>query len=213
MKEKWISTFGLLSILTIGLPSYAHARGGSGDLISSLLIALLVIFVIFLILREAVCWYWKINERISLLKEIRDLLKNRDIDNSIGNVSSETSYESDDSQYEEVISEEEILEELANGDGMSELPPTDSEIVDVDNIEQQSNTDRFADEYEKTREVIVSEVSKNLTSKEELSTLKSLSARSYYDLLDMGSKLEDLSDTGQKVYQALMEKIAATFVE
>lgn len=35
----------------------------------------LVAIVVFLIGREIVCWYWKMNETISLLKEIRDLLK------------------------------------------------------------------------------------------------------------------------------------------
>lgn len=75
MKTKWINTLGILSILIIGLPSYAHARGGYGDFIASLLITLLVILVVFLILREVVCWYWKINETLSILKEIRDLLK------------------------------------------------------------------------------------------------------------------------------------------
>ena len=76
MQTKRINTLGILSILIIGLPSYAHARGGcDGDFIASLLISLLVILVVFLILREVVCWYWKINETLSVLKEIRDLLK------------------------------------------------------------------------------------------------------------------------------------------
>ncbi len=41
--------------------------------------ALIVGFVIvmFLVLREVVCWYWKINRGIELLTEIRDLLKVR----------------------------------------------------------------------------------------------------------------------------------------
>lgn len=31
--------------------------------------------LIFFIFREVVCWYWKMNETVSLLTEIRDLLK------------------------------------------------------------------------------------------------------------------------------------------
>lgn len=46
----------------------------SGNFISSLLITLAVLVVIFLVLREVVCWYWKINSSIALLTEIRDLL-------------------------------------------------------------------------------------------------------------------------------------------
>lgn len=36
---------------------------------------LLVLLIVFLIGRELICWYWKVNERTALLTEIRDLLK------------------------------------------------------------------------------------------------------------------------------------------
>ena len=42
---------------------------------TSVLIALLVVIVIFFIARELVCWYWKINLQVTLLTEIRDLLR------------------------------------------------------------------------------------------------------------------------------------------
>lgn len=45
-----------------------------GNITSGLLIALVVLVVIFLICRELFCWYWKINQRVALLTEIRDLL-------------------------------------------------------------------------------------------------------------------------------------------
>ncbi len=35
---------------------------------------LATIIALFLIFRELVCWYWKINEGLKLLQEIRDLL-------------------------------------------------------------------------------------------------------------------------------------------
>ena len=41
-------------------------------------IALLILGLIGLILRELICWYWKINEQLALLTEIRDLLKRQD---------------------------------------------------------------------------------------------------------------------------------------
>ena len=41
----------------------------------SLLIGLAVIVVIFLVCREIVCWYAKINERVNLLEEQVELLK------------------------------------------------------------------------------------------------------------------------------------------
>lgn len=44
--------------------------GDMGGLIAGLLITLIICFVIFLIMRELMCWYWKINEGILLLKSI-----------------------------------------------------------------------------------------------------------------------------------------------
>jgi hypothetical protein len=35
----------------------------------------LIVFVVFLVLREFWCWYWKINKLISLMQEQNDLLK------------------------------------------------------------------------------------------------------------------------------------------
>lgn len=40
-------------------------------------IVLTAIVVLFLIFRELVCWYWKINKISNLLEEIRDELKNK----------------------------------------------------------------------------------------------------------------------------------------
>ena len=46
-----------------------------GHLVIIIIIAIIVFVVIFLILREVNCWYWKINERISLMNEQNDLLR------------------------------------------------------------------------------------------------------------------------------------------
>lgn len=43
--------------------------------LSLVITGLAVTFIVFLIGREVVCWYWKINKHIELLEEIRDLLK------------------------------------------------------------------------------------------------------------------------------------------
>jgi hypothetical protein len=45
--------------------------------ITTFLIVLTAIVVLFLIFRELVCWYWKINKISNLLEEIRDELKNK----------------------------------------------------------------------------------------------------------------------------------------
>ena len=40
-----------------------------------ILISIAVFILVFLICREIVCWYFKINKTITVLEEIRDLLK------------------------------------------------------------------------------------------------------------------------------------------
>ena len=39
------------------------------------IVTLLVLFLVFIVCREIVCWYWKMNETVKLLKQIRDELK------------------------------------------------------------------------------------------------------------------------------------------
>ena len=41
-------------------------------------IALVILVVIFLVFRELVCWYWKINRMVELLENIDATLRSRD---------------------------------------------------------------------------------------------------------------------------------------
>lgn len=41
----------------------------------TILISLGITLVLFLIFREYICWYWKVNETLCVLRDIRDLLK------------------------------------------------------------------------------------------------------------------------------------------
>jgi len=50
------------------------------SLIVTLLIVSAVLFLIFLLLRELNCWYWKINEIIKLLSRIEAKLPNQAVD-------------------------------------------------------------------------------------------------------------------------------------
>jgi hypothetical protein len=52
-----------------------YGNSGSGNIVFSLLIILAVLVIIFLICRELVCWYFKINQRLSQQSLIIDLLK------------------------------------------------------------------------------------------------------------------------------------------
>jgi hypothetical protein len=44
---------------------------------AGVLFAFGVLLIFFLIGRELVCWYFKINQTVALLEEIRDLLKSK----------------------------------------------------------------------------------------------------------------------------------------
>lgn len=44
------------------------------NIVGGLLIFSVILIVIFLVCREIICWYWKINQNVALLTEIRDLL-------------------------------------------------------------------------------------------------------------------------------------------
>ena len=61
--------------LIIGEASQAHAGYGALDGVMYFAIFFVVTIIIFLVCREIVCWYFKINEKLSVLLEIRDLLR------------------------------------------------------------------------------------------------------------------------------------------
>jgi hypothetical protein len=73
--KKWMK-YCIASALLIAIPSYAFAMNQFEPFVP-MLMSFLFILVMFLVFREVVCWYWKINLRIELLTEIRDLLKNQ----------------------------------------------------------------------------------------------------------------------------------------
>ena len=56
-----------------------------GNSLGAVLVGLVVAVVVFLILREVFCWYWKINQSVALLKEVRDLLARRDTPGAANN--------------------------------------------------------------------------------------------------------------------------------
>jgi hypothetical protein len=69
-----LSIFSLLAMLILTLFFAAPAVAETDDFgipIATSLIFLLVSFVFFLVLRELFCWYWKVNEIVSLLRDIR----------------------------------------------------------------------------------------------------------------------------------------------
>lgn len=45
------------------------------QIITFSIIAIVILFIIFMILRELNCWYWKINRRIELQSQTNELLK------------------------------------------------------------------------------------------------------------------------------------------
>ena len=68
-----------LSPLLLLLLAPANAWASDNDaLIASVVFgSILILIFLFVIARELFCWYWKINERLAVLREIRDLLRER----------------------------------------------------------------------------------------------------------------------------------------
>ncbi len=48
---------------------------GVPDFISAILLTVIIAIIVFLVLRELVCWYWKINRRVGLLEDIHRSLQ------------------------------------------------------------------------------------------------------------------------------------------
>ncbi|MFZ4740071.1 MAG: hypothetical protein ACOYLE_02785 [Bacteroidales bacterium] len=69
--------------------------------ITVLLITIIVLIVIFFLMREVNCWYWKINKRIALMEEQNELLKVLVNINKI-NTPNETSIIIDETEIEEL---------------------------------------------------------------------------------------------------------------
>ncbi len=46
------------------------------DVLAVFVVGLIITIILFVVFREIVCWYWKINETVELLKDIRNLLQN-----------------------------------------------------------------------------------------------------------------------------------------
>jgi hypothetical protein len=65
-----------------------YGFGNSGNILGIIIGVLIGIIIVFLICRELVCWYWKINRLVALMEEQNDLLKNmkNNISDSSSNV-------------------------------------------------------------------------------------------------------------------------------
>lgn len=48
-----------------------------GNFFVTLVVILMILGVVFMLLREFFCWYWKINERVAILYDIKKILQNQ----------------------------------------------------------------------------------------------------------------------------------------
>ena len=67
-------TLSLLALLPTSLFAQAPASTNGGDY-SDVLFFLIIFLVIFIVCRELLCWYWKINKMVSNQEEIIRLLR------------------------------------------------------------------------------------------------------------------------------------------
>jgi len=67
-------TRSLLPALLLALPAPAWAGFGDEEMIAGAFLTLFFVAAMFLVCREFMCWYWKINEQVELLKQIAEHL-------------------------------------------------------------------------------------------------------------------------------------------
>jgi len=67
--------FGIISILFLSGMAPNPNGGSAGSTIISTIIALVVLVLVFLILREFMCWYWKVNLMLSKFDNMVKLLE------------------------------------------------------------------------------------------------------------------------------------------
>ncbi|GKH21881.1 hypothetical protein CE91St9_34890 [Bacteroides thetaiotaomicron] len=65
----------LISLISMPMTLFAQAPAPATGEIGSVLIVLLICVIIFIICRELLCWYYKINKMVDNQKEIIRLLK------------------------------------------------------------------------------------------------------------------------------------------
>ncbi len=65
----------ILMLIPLSVFAQAPAKSDSGMGFLTIIVTLIVIVGIFLLCRELVCWYWKINKTISNQEEIIRLLR------------------------------------------------------------------------------------------------------------------------------------------
>ncbi|WP_073348403.1 hypothetical protein [Bacteroides congonensis] len=70
-----IITFITFAIVPMALFAQAPAPSSSFDGFGSVLMVLLICAIIFIVCRELLCWYYKINKMVSNQEEIIRLLK------------------------------------------------------------------------------------------------------------------------------------------
>jgi len=117
MKTKLCKVICLTVCILFLSPSLSFARsyGCSGyeDTLTAtaFCIGFVIFLVIYIIFREINCWYWKINERLSVEEETLDVLKN--ISKKLSNLSTGNSSETVRAEQEQHEEDEKEMEKIA----------------------------------------------------------------------------------------------------
>lgn len=107
------------------------------NVVSTILITIVILVVVFLILREVNCWYWKINERISLQKEQNSILEKilKELKNEPKSKKKSTSQKNGDDY---------IVDKTIDKDEKEENPRDDEMIYEIElTTDEQKQVDAF----------------------------------------------------------------------
>jgi len=112
----------------------------SGNLFSIIITVLIVIIVVFLICRELICWYWKINRIVVLLEEQNKFLQDLLIKNSVSHNSTDTK---NDNEFNYVVNKAVNLHSETNEDQNKLL----QDLLIKDNVSHNSTDTKNDNEF------------------------------------------------------------------
>lgn len=151
-----------------------------------LIVGIIIGIIFFLAIREIVCWYFKINHRLSILEDIKNSLIN--IENA-----------NDEILKNNLETSENIVSNTKNMTHFSEInnkPKITKKYIKTDE-------DKF---YENITSILTNTTMK-LSSNIEIELLNKYIKMNYSEILELEKNINDLTQDGKKVIQILREEI------
>jgi hypothetical protein len=151
-----------------------------------IIVILVIVFVaIFLLLREVNCWYWKINERITLMNEQNDLLRKL-----VSNINYNGKVEAKAIKVKPIETPIEKLDENDNNNSpapemadQSKISGVATEILDKLSPAKRYKLERLIEDMGKTDIIVIHDNTVKLLNKERWDGIVSSGASDNYEII------------------------------